>query len=144
MRTTYPDKALWETEAMDAAEVELLKREWAGKRVETRPGSPWAARFTGRTGTVITVNMNGRALVRFDGNVDISWYDIPLEGLRSVAAPAPPEELAPVPWGGPPITSATKPKIEGTLAGPPSAAPDKPKPKSILELARQQGAAKGK
>lgn len=128
---------------MDPAEVERLKREWKDRRVAVESSSPSLHRFRDRTGTVLTVNMNGRALVRFDGLADIGWYDISLADLRPVAIPPPPEETAPPPPGGPPVTSATAPKIEGIpSAGKPSSA--SMKPKSILELARQQGAAKPK
>jgi hypothetical protein len=144
-RTTHPDRPDGKTEAMDPAEVERLKREWKDKRVAVEAFSSSLRRFAGRTGTVLTVNMNGRALVRFDGLADIGWYDLPMADLRPIAVPPPPEEVAPSPPGGPPVTSATAPKVEGipTAAAPPPSA-GQAKPKSILELARQQGGAKPK
>jgi hypothetical protein len=130
---------------MEPAAVERLRREWTDKRVEVASASPALLRFAGKPGTVVTINMNGRALVRFDGHVDIGWYDIALDDLKPVAVPPPPEELAPKPPGEPPVTSATRPKVEpgAVPAGsPPPAAPPAAKKKSILELAREQGAAK--
>lgn len=129
---------------MDPAEVERLKREWKDRRVTVEASSANLRRFLGRTGTVLTVNMNGRALVRFDGLADIGWYDLAIADLRPVAVPPPPEETAPPPPGGPPVTSATAPKVEGIPTAPRAAATGQARPKSALELARQQGAAKPK
>jgi len=123
---------------MDPAEVERLKREWTDRRVRLAGTSADLRRFQGRDGTVVTVNMNGRALVRFDGRADIGWYDVAIADLRAVTTPPPPEETVPPPPGQPPLTSATQPTAPDQA--PP--APAKPEPKSILELARQQGAAK--
>lgn len=128
---------------MDSAAAERFKREWTGKRVTVDPSSPTLRRFAGRVGTVVTVNMNGRLLIQFDGLADIGWYDIAAEDVRLAATPLPPEEQA-VPLGQPPVSSATHPKPGTTESVAPESRPNeaKPRPKSVLELARQQGAAK--
>ena len=122
--------------------IEQLKRQWTGRRIEVTSDAPTLRRFAGRLGTVVTLNMNCRALVRFDGEADIGWYDIALPDLRIVeAAPAPPE---PKPPGEPPVTSATHPapvQVEATRGAVTPPEPGK-RPASILELARKQGAAK--
>ena len=126
---------------MPPAEVERLKREWTGRRVTVAAESPTLRRFAGHHGTVVTLNMNGRALVRFDGTADIGWYDIPLPDLRPVASPPPAEQTAPLPPGEPPVTSATQPETKPPASECP-ATPPTGKKLSPLELARLQGAAK--
>ena len=45
------------------------------------------------TGTIKTVNMSGRALVQFDANNNIGWFDIELDYLKVIDQPLPkPEE----------------------------------------------------
>jgi hypothetical protein len=127
---------------MDPAQAELLKREWTGQRVAVSADVPTLRRFAGHLGTVMTVNMNGRALVRFDGPADIGWYDIAFEHLKVVAAPPAPEEAAPAPPGRPPATSYTQPQPEAVEAAAAGTNAKPAKPMSVLELARQQGAAK--
>src|SRR5690606_22721551 len=133
----YPDTPNTKTEAMDPAHIERLKQDWTGRRVTVASNDPALRRFVGTTGTVVTVNMNGRALVRFDSSADIGWYDIALSDLRAAMEPAPAETKPP---GEPPTTSASKPEVR--VEASPATPTDKPK--SILELARQQGAAKRK
>jgi hypothetical protein len=127
---------------MEPAVVERLKREWTNRRVAVVGNAPALRRFAGRTGTVLTINMNGRALVRFDGTADIGWYDLPLDALRTVISPPRREETAPPPAGEPPVTSATKPETVPETATASATTAEKPRTRSILELARQQGAAK--
>lgn len=67
--------------------IDRLRREWSDKYVEVDAGVPALRRFAGRIGRVMTVNMNGRALVQFAGTNDIGWYDIDPARLRIVAAP---------------------------------------------------------
>jgi hypothetical protein len=86
--------------------------------------------------------MNGRALVRFDGPVDIGWYDIALADLNPVAAPRPPEERLSPPPGQPPATSATPPEPTSTSESKIAKESPPTKPLSILEMARRQGAVK--
>ncbi len=113
---------------MTAAEVEVLKRELTDQYVTVDSDRPELARFRGLTGRVKTVNMNGRALVEFDGYVkNIGWYDIAPSFLQITRAPAGARAAAPNPV-------QAKPKSK-------PAAPSKPaKGLSPLELARQQGA----
>ncbi|WP_145364171.1 hypothetical protein [Stratiformator vulcanicus] len=63
-------------------EAERLKREWTDQSVAVEGGPSTLDRFRERVGRVKTVNMNGDALVEFDGPADISWYDIPCRHLR--------------------------------------------------------------
>jgi len=131
-----------ENGSMEPTEVERLKREWTGKRVAVASDATTLRRFRGVLGTVVTLNMNGRALVRFDGSADIGWYDIALRELQAVVAPPAPEEVTPPTSGEPPVTSSSRPKIQPAEN---DASETKAKPEkamSILELARRQGAAK--
>ncbi len=74
---------------MSIAQAERLKSELTDKYVVVAEGVPELRRFVGLTGTVKTVNMSCRALVQFDGPVDISWYDIDPAYLMVVDAPLP-------------------------------------------------------
>ncbi|MBM4094835.1 MAG: hypothetical protein FJ276_36310, partial [Planctomycetes bacterium] len=68
--------------------IEKLQREYTDKYVVVDDQRPELRRFSGMTGIVKTVNMSGRALVQFDGNNNIGWYDIDLDFLKVVDAPA--------------------------------------------------------
>ena len=111
-------------------EVERLKREFTDKWVHVDAGSAELKRFVGLNGRIKTVNMNGRALVQFDGPVDIAWYDIDLAFLKIVEAPAP--KAAPAEKHAAPAEK----KPAATPAAKPTGG------KSPLELAREQAAAK--
>ena len=122
------------------ARPEELKRRWTGRAVRVRDAAGPLARFAGRVGRVRTVNMNGRALVQFEGP-DETWFDLDPRALIEVEPPAP----AAVP---PPVRPAVgeEPTSEPT---PPKAVPADPRVTdggktklSVLELARRQGAAK--
>ncbi len=63
--------------------IEKLKLEYTDKFVVVDERRPELRRFKGQTGTVRTVNMNGRALVEFDAYDNIGWYDIEIDYLRS-------------------------------------------------------------
>lgn len=117
--------------------IEKLKRDFTDKFVVVEAVRPELSRFKGRTGIVKTVNMNGRALVEFDANDNIGWYDIDLGCLKVVDRP-------------PPKAAESKPAAKPVAA---KAAPAKPaapkaapavgeKKMSPLEMARAQGAAK--
>lgn len=109
------------------ADAEKLKNELTDKYVVVNENVPELKRFVGLTGRVKTVNMNCRALVEFDGPVDISWYDIDPSCLIVVDAPQPKAKQA-------------APAAESKKA----AAPKKPSGgKSPLEMARAQGAGGG-
>jgi hypothetical protein len=69
--------------------IEELKRSFTDKYVVVDPSRPELRRFDGLTGTVRTVNMNGKALVEFDGYSNIGWYDIDVDFLRIIDAPLP-------------------------------------------------------
>ena len=131
------------------ARPEQLKAHWTGRAVAVRAGHAVGplARFAGLRGRVRTVNMNGRALVQFEG-ADETWFDLD---------PAALEEAAPTPQTPPPVRAAVgeEPKgapEPGALAKPPTEMrPETPaeaeaaggRKLSVLELARRQGAAKG-
>src|SRR3990172_5913375 len=114
--------------------AERLKSEFTDKYVEVAGGVPELRRFASRTGLVKTVNMNGRALVEFQGFEDIGWYDIDTTYLKVVPAPAPGKAAG---------THETKPAAKP--ADKTAAKPAEKKPGlSPLEQARQQGAAGAK
>lgn len=69
--------------------IEKLKRQYTDKYVVVDDSRPELRRFRGLTGTVKTVNMNGRLLVQFDGHNNIGWYDIDPAYLKVVEAPLP-------------------------------------------------------
>ncbi|MDX1968230.1 MAG: hypothetical protein SFV23_13725 [Planctomycetaceae bacterium] len=125
--------------------AEKLKTKLTDQWVVVDGSVPELKRFSQWTGKVKTVNMNGRALVEFDGPVDISWYDIdpayltvvdgprpkkPVEHAPKAAAPAKPAAAAPA--GVSPLQAA---RAQG------AAAPAAGKP-SPLDMIRKQGAAK--
>ena len=116
---------------MSIAQAELLKKEWTDKYVVVSDATPELKRFSGLTGTVKTINMNGRALVEFDGPVDIGWYDIDPSFLKVVTEPV--KKKAPAEHAKPAAAAPKAPVAEAKPAG--------EKKLSPLELARQQGAA---
>jgi hypothetical protein len=128
--------------------VERLKRDFTDKWVTVDPGTPELKRFVGLSGRIKTINMNGRALVQFDGPVDISWYDIDLSYLNVIAAPLPKKVAEkhaepakkPAAAAAPAAPAAGKSPLE--LARAQGAAGSAAVKKSPLELAREQGAAK--
>ncbi|HIE99917.1 MAG TPA: hypothetical protein EYG03_22690 [Planctomycetes bacterium] len=79
---------------MSIERAEQLKSELTDKWVVVAPSLPELRRFSALTGKVKTVNMNGQALVEFDGPVDISWYDINPEFLTVVDGPRPKAKVA--------------------------------------------------
>ena len=75
--------------------IERLKAEWTDKYVVIDSPAPELSRFAKTTGTVRTVNMNGRCLVEFDQFNNIAWYDIDPSHLKVVTEPLPkPEKQA--------------------------------------------------
>ncbi len=96
---------------------------------------PELRRFESLTGRVKTVNMSGRALVEFDGPVDIGWYDIDPQYLTVVDAPV--KKAAPEKHAAP---AKAEPAKAAAGAKPAPAAAGKPAGKSPLEMARSQGA----
>ena len=75
--------------------AERLKKELTDKWVVVAANAPELKRFANLTGKVKTVNMSCRALVEFDGPVDIGWYDIDTSYLTVVDAPRPKKAAAP-------------------------------------------------
>lgn len=73
---------------MRPEDVEQLRAQHTDQYVAVDPDRPELARFAGRTGQIKTVNMNGRALVQFQG-ADRAWYDIDLAHLKPAEKPAP-------------------------------------------------------
>lgn len=69
--------------------AERLKKELTDKWVVVSDKAPELKRFANLTGKVKSVNMNCRALVEFDGPVDIGWYDIDPAFLKIVDGPRP-------------------------------------------------------
>ncbi|MFO1006003.1 MAG: hypothetical protein U0929_08590 [Planctomycetaceae bacterium] len=138
---------------MSIAQAERLKAELTDKYVIVAEGVPELRRFVGLTGTVKTVNMSCRALVQFNGPVDISWYDIDPSFLKVVDAPLPKKaevkaEAAPAaakPAVAKPAAGGKSPldAIRAAGAAKPAAAPAaggaKPSP---LDMIRKQAAAK--
>lgn len=114
-------------------QIEKLKREYTDKYVVVDAARPDLARFRGTTGRIKTINMSGRALVEFDANNNIGWYDIALDFLKVVDQPLPkPAES----HEKAPKKEAPAPKAK------PAAATTGEKKLSPLEMARAQGAAK--
>ena len=108
--------------------AEQLKQQWTDKYVVVVQDVLELRRFVGLTGLVKTVNMSGRALVQFDGPEDIGWYDIDPAYLTEVGAPVKNQAVNPVATQE--STSTAKPVAKRADG------------QSLLEMARQQGAAK--
>ena len=68
--------------------IEKLKQQYTGQYVVVDGQRPELARFADICGRVKAVNMNGRALVQFDG-VDRGWYDLELDDLKVIDKPEP-------------------------------------------------------
>ncbi|MCH2399606.1 MAG: hypothetical protein MK364_10885, partial [Pirellulales bacterium] len=64
--------------------IEKLKSEYTDKYVAVDDAVLELQRFQGRAGQVRTVNMSGRALVEFEGDSNIGWYDIDDDYLKVV------------------------------------------------------------
>lgn len=112
---------------MSIAQAERLKSELTDKYVVVADGVPELRRFVGLTGTVKTVNMSCRALVQFDGPVDISWYDIDPAYLKVIDAP---------------LAKKSETKHEAKAEAPAKPAVEKPAGKSPLDAIRAAGAPK--
>jgi pyruvate/2-oxoglutarate dehydrogenase complex dihydrolipoamide acyltransferase (E2) component len=116
--------------------AEKLKEKLTDKYVVVDKSIPELRRFAEWTGKVKTVNMSCRALVEFDGPVDIGWYDINPDYLIVVDGPRPKAA---------PAAKAPAAKPAGAEAKPAPAAAAKPAAatgKSPLDAIRAQQAAK--
>jgi hypothetical protein len=121
--------------------IERLKSEWTDKYVVINSSAPELARFANATGTVKTVNMNGRCLVEFDQFNNIGWYDIDPSALKIVTEPRPkPVEKEPA------KPAAAKPAPAAKAAAPAPAKPaaktaaGRPSTADILAAARAKSA----
>jgi hypothetical protein len=141
--------------------AEKLKDKLTDKFVVVDSSIPELKRFANWTGKVKTVNMSCRALVEFDGPVDIGWYDIDPAYLTVVDAPvkkaapaakapaakAPAGEAKPAPKpaapaaGKSPLDAIRAAGAAKPAAKPAAAGGAKPSP---LDMIRQQQAAKAK
>ena len=136
--------------------AEKLKEKLTDKFVLVDASVPELKRFANWTGKVKTVNMNCRALVEFDGPVDISWYDIDPAYLTIVdapvkrAAPAAKAPAAKVASPAAPTAKSAAPAGKSPLdairaqqaAAKPAAAPVAGAKPSPLDMIRKQQAAK--
>ncbi len=126
--------------------AEKLKTKLTDQWVVVDAGVPELKRFSQWTGKVKTVNMNGRALVEFDGPVDISWYDIDPAYLTVVDGPRPkkapehaPKAAAPAKPAAAAAPAGVSPLQAARAQGAAAPAAGKPSP---LDMIRKQGAAK--
>ena len=143
---------------MSIERAEKLKDLLTDKFVVVDSDVPELKRFQNWTGKVRTVNMNCRALVEFDGPVDIGWYDIDPDYLKVVDAPV--KKVAPAvaksapseakPAAAKPVTAASSGKSpldairaqQAAKAAATAAAPAVGAKPSPLDLIRKQQAAK--
>ena len=109
--------------------IELLKSTWTDRYVVVDASVPELARFSGATGLVRTVNMNGRCLVEFDQFNNTAWYDIDPSYLTIVPKPQP------KPVDEKPTKPAAKPAAEKADAA------AKPSTADILAAVRAKKAA---
>jgi hypothetical protein len=122
-------------------QIEKLKREFTDKYVVVDEGRPELRRFKGMTGLIKTVNMSGRALVRFDADNNIGWYDIGLDFLKVVPKPEPKPEAEKPAKKAAPAAKAAEEKPAATAAAPKAAAPAGGEKKmSVAEMLRAQKA----
>ena len=115
--------------------IERLKTEWTDKYVVVASAAPELARFAEATGTVRTVNMNGRCLVEFDQFNNIGWYDIDPAHLKIVTEPRPKPEKPAAAKKAPSAAAgaAAKPAAKKPAAG------KRPSTADILAAARGGG-----
>jgi hypothetical protein len=115
--------------------IERLKSEWTDRYVVINSSAPELARFVNSTGTVRTVNMNGRCLVEFDQFNNTGWYDIDPSALKIVPQPLPKtvEKEAAKPAAS---AKAAPAKAAPAKAAPKPAGAGKPSTADILAAAR--------
>ena len=118
---------------MSIDRAEQLKEKLTDKYVVVDQSIPELRRFANWTGKVKTVNMSCRALVEFDGPVDIGWYDINPDSLTVVDGPRPKAA---------PAAKAHAPAAAAAPASKPVAKPAAAGGKSPLDAIRAQQAAK--
>ena len=92
--------------------IEKLRQEYTDQSVVVDRARPVLARFRGMVGQVKTINFNGRALVQFDAQKNLAWYDIELDCLKVVDKPEPePPAKPPVKKAAGPGGEADKEKL---------------------------------
>ena len=69
-------------------EISHTQLQYTDRKVRVLELRPELSRFAGKTGRVVTVNMNGRALVQFESPEDRSWYDLELSVLEVLPSDA--------------------------------------------------------
>jgi len=69
--------------------IEKLRQQYTDQFVVVDSARPELARFRNTVGQVKTINFNGRALVQFNAQKDVGWYDIELDCLKVVDRPEP-------------------------------------------------------
>jgi hypothetical protein len=94
---------------MDLDHIRKLQHEYTGRYVVVDTHLAELRRFDGLTGFVKTVNMNGRALVQFDGRNDMGWYDIDIDYLKVVDPPPAKEAVKPAKSKGEPAAPKGEP-----------------------------------
>lgn len=124
--------------------IEKLKQEFTDKFVVVDNRVAELQRFEGLTGTVRTVNMNGRALVEFTGHNNIGWYDIDVDFLSVIDKPLPIEEEKPAPKKAAAKPEKAPSKLEQARGG--KTAPTKPgmSVADVLAAARENKSAASK
>lgn len=121
-------------------QIEKLKREFTDKYVVVDESRPELRRFKGMTGLIKTVNMSGRALVRFDADNNIGWYDIHPDFLKVVPKPEPKPEAEKHAKKPAPAAKSAEEK-PAAAAAPKAAAPTAGEKKmSVAEMLRAQKA----
>jgi hypothetical protein len=122
---------------MQRERIEILKEEYTDQYVVVDAGRPEFARFKGLVGQVRTINMNGRALVEFEGRNDRGRYDIELDFLKVVEKPEPkPPPEKPKPKAKPAAKRAAKKPVEKPAEEPAPA--EAQEQLSALEVARMK------
>ncbi len=93
--------------------IEQLQQEYTDQYVIVEGGPPEMAQLRNRVGRVKTINMNGRALIQFEG-ADKSRHDVELDYVKVVDKPEPePEKAA----SKPTTKGAEKHAAKNALAG---------------------------
>lgn len=122
--------------------AEKLKAKLTDRWVVVDSSVPELRRFAQWTGKVRTVNMNGRALVEFDGPVDIGWYDIDPAFLTVVDGPRPKAAPQAHAKSEKPATKVATPAAASTPPAAQAPAAEGAAKPSALDMIRKQQAAK--
>jgi len=118
--------------------IEQLRQEYTDQYVTVEGGPPEMGQLEGRVGQVRTINMNGRAMVQFEG-ADNSWHDLELDYVKVVDKPEPKPEKVKKPAKPSPKDAKKKQAAKEALSNVDSA-----DGLSRLEIARAEKEAKDK